>query len=189
MVPDKTLQHDMLAELEFEPSVNAAHIGVAAKDGVITLTGRVGSISARLPIGSPDRSHASMWSNINSFSNRSDEEYPQRPDPWPRVCRLCHGRPHSRSGRPDNSAWTGRRGSRCPPSGSFDFSGRSDRDGANRRPFILSSDRLGQVVPDERRREHRARRRECPEWPTTVACGARARHTPSPDRRRPELRK
>ena len=43
MVPDKTLQPDVLAELEFEPSVNAAYMGVAAKDGVITLTGRVGS--------------------------------------------------------------------------------------------------------------------------------------------------
>lgn len=32
MVPDKILQHDVLAELEFEPSVNAAHIGGAAKD-------------------------------------------------------------------------------------------------------------------------------------------------------------
>ncbi|MGA0532682.1 BON domain-containing protein [Hansschlegelia sp. KR7-227] len=30
-------------ELEFEPRVNAAHIGVAARDGVVTLTGRVAS--------------------------------------------------------------------------------------------------------------------------------------------------
>lgn len=47
MVPDKTL-HDVLAELEFEPSVNAVHIGVAAKDGVITLTSRVGSFEQKL---------------------------------------------------------------------------------------------------------------------------------------------
>lgn len=46
MVPDKTLQHDVLAE--FEPSVNAAHIGVAAKDGVITLTVRLGSFEQKL---------------------------------------------------------------------------------------------------------------------------------------------
>ena len=30
-------------ELEFEPSVNAAHIGVAVRDGVVTLTGHVAS--------------------------------------------------------------------------------------------------------------------------------------------------
>ena len=48
MVPDKTLQHEVLEELEFEPSINAAHIGVAAKDGVITLTGHVGGFEQKL---------------------------------------------------------------------------------------------------------------------------------------------
>ena len=48
MVPDKTLQHDVLAQLEFEPSINAAHIGVAAKDGVVTLTGHVFSFEQKL---------------------------------------------------------------------------------------------------------------------------------------------
>jgi hypothetical protein len=37
MLPDKTLQHDVLAELEFEPRVNAAHIGVSATNDVVTL--------------------------------------------------------------------------------------------------------------------------------------------------------
>ncbi len=48
MVPDKTLQHDVLAELEFEPSVNAAHIGVTAKDGIVTLTGYVASFEQKI---------------------------------------------------------------------------------------------------------------------------------------------
>jgi osmotically-inducible protein OsmY len=43
MLPDKTLQHDVLAELEFEPRVNAAHIGVSATNDVVTLTGHVAS--------------------------------------------------------------------------------------------------------------------------------------------------
>ena len=38
---DLQLRQDVLDELEFEPSVNAAHIGVAANRGVITLTGFV----------------------------------------------------------------------------------------------------------------------------------------------------
>ncbi|NEU14925.1 BON domain-containing protein [Methylobacterium sp. BTF04] len=41
MTTDKTLQANVLAELDWEPSVNAAHIGVTAKDGIVTLTGHV----------------------------------------------------------------------------------------------------------------------------------------------------
>jgi osmotically-inducible protein OsmY len=35
-------------ELEFEPRVNAAHIGVAARDGVVTLTGHVASYAEKV---------------------------------------------------------------------------------------------------------------------------------------------
>lgn len=42
------LRQDILDELEFEPSVNAAHIGVAVKNGVVTLTSHVGSYTERL---------------------------------------------------------------------------------------------------------------------------------------------
>jgi osmotically-inducible protein OsmY len=41
MVDDKTLKQAVLDELQWEPSVNAAHIGVTAKDGVVTLSGHV----------------------------------------------------------------------------------------------------------------------------------------------------
>lgn len=41
MTVDKTLQTNVLAELGWEPSVTAAHIGVTAKDGIVTLTGHV----------------------------------------------------------------------------------------------------------------------------------------------------
>ena len=41
MKTDTALQQDILAELEWEPSVNAANVGVAVKDGVVTLTGHV----------------------------------------------------------------------------------------------------------------------------------------------------
>jgi signal transduction histidine kinase len=34
---DTELQRDVLDELKWEPSVNAAHIGVSVKDGVVTL--------------------------------------------------------------------------------------------------------------------------------------------------------
>ncbi len=41
MKADIDLQHDVQAELEWDPSVDAAHIGVTAAAGVVTLTGTV----------------------------------------------------------------------------------------------------------------------------------------------------
>ena len=44
---DKDLQQSVIDELNWEPSVNAANIGVAASDGVITLTGTVSSYAEK----------------------------------------------------------------------------------------------------------------------------------------------
>lgn len=41
MLNDKQLQRHVLDELQWEPSVQAAEIGVAARDGIVTLTGCV----------------------------------------------------------------------------------------------------------------------------------------------------
>ncbi len=41
MSNDSTLKDTVLAELAWEPSVTAAHIGVTARDGVVTLSGHV----------------------------------------------------------------------------------------------------------------------------------------------------
>lgn len=38
---DQTVKQRVLDELDWEPSVNAAHIGVTARDGVVTLNGHV----------------------------------------------------------------------------------------------------------------------------------------------------
>ena len=43
MATDLELQIRVLDELEFDPAVNSAHIGVTAHDGIVTLSGRVGS--------------------------------------------------------------------------------------------------------------------------------------------------
>lgn len=40
---DITLRQNILDELEFEPSIDAAHIGVAVEDGIVTLAGHVSS--------------------------------------------------------------------------------------------------------------------------------------------------
>ncbi len=44
---DKHLKQAVLDELKWEPSVNAAHIGVAAHDGIVTLMGSVGSYAEK----------------------------------------------------------------------------------------------------------------------------------------------
>jgi len=44
---DQSLQQAVIDELEWEPSVNAAHIGVAVNNGVVTLTGHVGSFAEK----------------------------------------------------------------------------------------------------------------------------------------------
>lgn len=41
MLSDTTLQKNVIEEMVWEPALNATEIGVAAKDGVVTLTGKV----------------------------------------------------------------------------------------------------------------------------------------------------
>ena len=47
MKTDSELQRDVLDELKWEPSVDAAHIGVSVKDGVVTLSGHVSSYAEK----------------------------------------------------------------------------------------------------------------------------------------------
>ena len=44
---DADLQRDVLEELKWEPSVDADHVGVSVKDGVVTLTGHVSSFAEK----------------------------------------------------------------------------------------------------------------------------------------------
>jgi len=48
MKSDVKLQQDVLAELDWEPSLDAAQIGVTVRDGVVTLGGHVSVYSAKL---------------------------------------------------------------------------------------------------------------------------------------------
>lgn len=48
MLSDSQIRQDVIDELEWEPSVDARNIGVAVKDGVVTLTGTVSSYSEKL---------------------------------------------------------------------------------------------------------------------------------------------
>jgi osmotically-inducible protein OsmY len=47
MKSDINLQEDVMEELNWEPGVNAAHIGVSVKTGIVTLTGHVPSYAEK----------------------------------------------------------------------------------------------------------------------------------------------
>ncbi|MET3119688.1 osmotically-inducible protein OsmY [Undibacterium sp. GrIS 1.8] len=47
MNTDTQIQKDVLAELKWEPSVDASHIGVEVSDGVVTLAGQVRTITEK----------------------------------------------------------------------------------------------------------------------------------------------
>ncbi|MDQ2823097.1 MAG: BON domain-containing protein [Pseudomonadota bacterium] len=47
MKTDTQLQQDVLAELDWNPAINAADIGVEVKDGIVTLSGHVGSFAEK----------------------------------------------------------------------------------------------------------------------------------------------
>ena len=44
---DKSVQQAVVDELEWDPSVDSAHIGVTARNGVVTLTGYVNSYTEK----------------------------------------------------------------------------------------------------------------------------------------------
>jgi osmotically-inducible protein OsmY len=48
MKNDKQLQLDVIAELSWEPAINSTEIGVQVKDGVVTLSGQVGSYAEKI---------------------------------------------------------------------------------------------------------------------------------------------
>lgn len=50
MKTDTQLKTDVTRELEWDPSINAAHVGVTAKDGVVTLTGHLETYAEKFAI-------------------------------------------------------------------------------------------------------------------------------------------
>lgn len=46
-LPNSTLQHDVLTELEWDPSIEAGKIGVSVEGGVVTLNGHVSNYSEK----------------------------------------------------------------------------------------------------------------------------------------------
>ena len=69
---DLTLKKDVEEELQWEPSINAAAIGVAVKDGVVTLTGRVPSYAEKMAAARA----ASRVSGVKAVANELEVGIP-----------------------------------------------------------------------------------------------------------------
>lgn len=52
---DNELRQHVIDELEFEPSIDAANVGVAVEDGVVTLSGHVTSYVEKLTENATER--------------------------------------------------------------------------------------------------------------------------------------
>ncbi|MEY4614672.1 MAG: Osmotically-inducible protein [Planctomycetota bacterium] len=81
MKTDSELKHDVENELKWEPSVNEAHIGVTAKNGIITLTGHVptfaekyGAVRATKRVYGVKGVADEMEVKLFSATKRADEE-------------------------------------------------------------------------------------------------------------------
>jgi osmotically-inducible protein OsmY len=78
---DLTIKQDVEAELRWEPSVNAAAIGVAVKEGIVTLTGRVATLAEKYAAARAAARVAGVRAvandievGLSSMDRRTDEE-------------------------------------------------------------------------------------------------------------------
>ncbi len=84
MKTDNQLQQDVMAELKWEPTINAAHIGVEVKDGVVTLVGQVDSFwekwhaeQAALRVVGVQAIATGLKVHLASLSQRTDADIAQ----------------------------------------------------------------------------------------------------------------
>jgi osmotically-inducible protein OsmY len=78
---DLQLQQDVLAELKWDPSINAAEIGVEVKDGIVTLAGHVNTYAekwnaerAAQRVGGVKALAVEMDVKIEGMNNRTDAD-------------------------------------------------------------------------------------------------------------------
>jgi len=84
MKTNTELQRDVMDELEFEPRVNSTNIGVIAKDGIVTLTGKVGNYAEKYAASAAAERVTGVKAvadetkvDLSSFHERDDEDIAQ----------------------------------------------------------------------------------------------------------------
>jgi osmotically-inducible protein OsmY len=73
---DQSTKQTVLDELSWEPSINAAHIGVTARNGVVTMTGHVGSYAEKY---AAERA-AERVSGVKAIAQELEVRYPSSAD-------------------------------------------------------------------------------------------------------------
>lgn len=76
MKTDRELQHDVIEELEWQPSVDAAKIGVTADHGVVTLVGEVNTYSEKFEAEKAVKRVSGVQALANDLDVRVDEPHP-----------------------------------------------------------------------------------------------------------------
>jgi len=71
---DQNLRQDVIDELEFEPSFDAANIGVAVENGIVTLSGHVGSYAEKIAA----ESAAKRVKGVRAIAEEVEVRYPER---------------------------------------------------------------------------------------------------------------
>lgn len=75
---DKLIRQNIIDELDFDPSIDAAHIGVAVENGVVTLTGHVGSYTERVAAEKAAQKVRGVRGVVEEIQVRFDGETPPR---------------------------------------------------------------------------------------------------------------
>jgi osmotically-inducible protein OsmY len=75
---DKILRQSIIDELDFEPSIDAANIGVAVDNGIVTLTGHVGSYTERVAAEKAARKVRGVRGVVEEIKVRFAGEAPPR---------------------------------------------------------------------------------------------------------------
>lgn len=71
---DQSLRQDVIDELEFEPSLDAANIGVAVENGIVMLSGHVSSYAEKIAA----ESAAKRVKGVRAIAEEVEVRYPER---------------------------------------------------------------------------------------------------------------
>jgi len=70
MNPDVQLRHDVFAQLNWDPAVNACDVDVCVKDGVVTLQGKVADEAQRAAVERAARRTEGVTTLLNGLTVR-----------------------------------------------------------------------------------------------------------------------
>jgi len=77
---DKQIRQNIIDELDFDPRIDGAHVGVAVENGIVTLTGHVGSYTERVAAEKAAQKVRGVRGVVEEITVRFGDERPPRDD-------------------------------------------------------------------------------------------------------------